>query len=501
MTNRVLECLRDDPFLSSDQLALLLGWKKRTLQWHLERARRAAHVRRYAGRQPGIRARALYALTRAGLKRLACLEGISLEEYLESNQYHTSRLDRLALVLERAFQVRSLLLHLQTAPWDWSMKNWDVEVELEFWRQERPIRVSFHGIALLKNQTGHSLGLVIEYDTNQAPVKSERLRLAHFCEGMYDGRYSQGFHENKFPVLVLIAADQERLNEYRSLLRGLDMIAGEVPETFFTTRDKLPQLYQDIHARIWTREFKVEEPVSLFSGIVGTPDPLSDVLVWQCLPPPTSFSEKRIELEPLAGEIPKKMNLHTMATLSFALRATDKQVLWLVASYPLLRATEIAEVLQVPVRCVRRSLKRLDAWGLVQWHVYPPRIGEQTQKLIQAERKKARARSYTLSEFGVHFLAASAGYGKAVERFARARGWRKRFDEVTRHWAHTQTENYMFLQLLRAARRFEHELIYWHSELEARLYIESSDYNGPQNSDTKGGLNKVVKCHHAQTLF
>lgn len=68
MTNRVLECLRDDPFLSSDQLALLLGWKKRTLQWHLERARRAGHVRRYAGRQPGIQARALYALTRAGLK-------------------------------------------------------------------------------------------------------------------------------------------------------------------------------------------------------------------------------------------------------------------------------------------------------------------------------------------------------------------------------------------------------------------------------------------------
>lgn len=26
-------------------------------------------------------------------------------------------------------------------------------------------------------------------------------------------------------------------------------------------------------------------------------------------------------------------------------------------------------------------------------------------------------------------------------------------------------------------------------------------YNGPKNSDTKGGQNKVVKCHHAKTLF
>jgi hypothetical protein len=26
-------------------------------------------------------------------------------------------------------------------------------------------------------------------------------------------------------------------------------------------------------------------------------------------------------------------------------------------------------------------------------------------------------------------------------------------------------------------------------------------YNGPKNSDTKCELNKVVKCHHAKTIF
>ncbi len=37
----------------------------------------------------------------------------------------------------------------------------------------------------------------------------------------------------------------------------------------------------------------------------------------------------------------------------------------------------------------------------------------------------------------------------------------------------------------------------------AGMYNEGSSatYNGPQNSDTKGGPNKVVKCHHAKTLF
>jgi fatty acid-binding protein DegV len=31
--------------------------------------------------------------------------------------------------------------------------------------------------------------------------------------------------------------------------------------------------------------------------------------------------------------------------------------------------------------------------------------------------------------------------------------------------------------------------------------IPCTVYNGPKNSDTKRGLNRVVKCHHAKTLF
>ncbi len=32
-------------------------------------------------------------------------------------------------------------------------------------------------------------------------------------------------------------------------------------------------------------------------------------------------------------------------------------------------------------------------------------------------------------------------------------------------------------------------------------YWQAFPYNGPKNSDTKCGQNKVVKCHHAKTLF
>jgi energy-coupling factor transporter ATP-binding protein EcfA2 len=34
-----------------------------------------------------------------------------------------------------------------------------------------------------------------------------------------------------------------------------------------------------------------------------------------------------------------------------------------------------------------------------------------------------------------------------------------------------------------------------------RNVCEGRLYNGPKNSDTKRGLNKVVKCHHAKTIF
>lgn len=39
----------------------------------------------------------------------------------------------------------------------------------------------------------------------------------------------------------------------------------------------------------------------------------------------------------------------------------------------------------------------------------------------------------------------------------------------------------------------------WDSYIRARLPLTA--YNGPKNSDTKDRRNKVVKCHHAKTLF
>jgi hypothetical protein len=38
-------------------------------------------------------------------------------------------------------------------------------------------------------------------------------------------------------------------------------------------------------------------------------------------------------------------------------------------------------------------------------------------------------------------------------------------------------------------------------DLVPTYWQDAKGYNGPKNSDTKCELNKVVKCHHAKTIF
>lgn len=79
---------------------------------------------------------------------------------------------------------------------------------------------------------------------------------------------------------------------------------------------------------------------------------------------------------------------------------------------------------------------------------------------------------YLIAPKGEEYLAQAAGYGNAVHRYARARGWGHGFDVLQRHWEHTREENRFFLHLARVALQWHHWLT-WLSELEGRLYYEA----------------------------
>ncbi len=465
----ILEILREHPFLSREQLQMILGWRKRTLQWHLEKLRGFNLVRMVNGRLPEIRTRSLWVLTREGLERLAG-DHISLESYLEKHCYHRSRLERLVLVLDRVYLVRSFLLQLKNAKWNWCVADWDVEVELPFCNSGYDVSAPVHGIARLKNANGQWLTLAIEYDTGKAPVKSAKPRLARFVEGMQDEQF-WGETETKFPVWVIVAANRERLNDYRTLLVQLISITSDLPRSFLATQDKLSQVYQNPSASVWETELD-DANVPLLDGIQGDMTPVSEYLPWNRLPHPKSFSDKSIELTPLSVNEPIKRSQRQLAALSLALYSLDKELLSLVGSHPLLSASEMACIKQIPARSIRRSLERLVRRELIEEHSARERVQKSIRKHPRAEKQITKAHCYVLSEKGLWIMAAWAGFGLAVEEYAKARGWKRRFGELVYHWEHTRIENEIFLQVFREARKRGHLLRFWLSELESRLYFD-----------------------------
>ncbi len=467
---QLLEVLRDQPFLSREQVELHLDWRKRTAQWHLERLRERKLVCMLNGRLPEITARSLWVLTHRGLERLA-ENHISLEAYLEKYCYHHARLERLVLVLDRVYLVRSFLLQLKNAKWDWNVTDWDVEVELPFWTNGYDISAPVDGIARLKNTNGQWRTLVIEYDTGRAPVKSAKPRLARFVAGMQDERF-WGQIETRFPSWVIIAATQERLNDYHLLLTQLIAITFDLPRSFLTTQDKLIQVYQNPSAPVWETEFKDIANVPLLYKVQGDAVPPSKYMPWSPLPHPRSFSDKAIELMPLSPNEAVKRSLRQLAAVSLALYSLDKELLALAGRYPLLSASEMAYIKQIPDRSIRRSIERLLRRELVEEHSAPQRVQKSMRKQPRAERQIAKAHCYGLSEKGLWLITAWAGFGLAVEEYAKARGWKRRFAELVYHWEHTRIENEIFLQLLCEARKRGHQLRFWLSELESRLYFD-----------------------------
>jgi hypothetical protein len=88
-------------------------------------------------------------------------------------------------------------------------------------------------------------------------------------------------------------------------------------------------------------------------------------------------------------------------------------------------------------------------------------------KLVQTHDKR-----YLVAPKGQQYLALTAGFGGAVQRYARARGWGKGFDALIRHGEHTKQENRFFLHLAQVALDWKHTFT-WLSELESRLYYEA----------------------------
>ena len=455
-----LDAIRIHPLMSLEQLALWLGWNVRRVQVYLTQLRQMGLVYAINPRHPNIPVQSLWALTLAGWNALKQDAWFSHPKDWEKFPYTRTRLEWLVLQSERVYHIRNFLLQLKRMQWDWSLQTWNVEVEAQFLTDDdldTDHTAHLSGIAQLKNAQGRWITLAIEYDTNLMHVKGERARLETFVRSITLSGFNDP-HKYLFPICVVIAANREREYEYHKLLLELAFKLGWLmPYTFFIRREHLSAFYDDPTAEVWRSDERWTVGGIPFLDQIQGAAKQTNLIDWRALPVRQSVNDQHIELKPLAVGVSLTHSRHDLAAITLALYALDKQVLKLLADHPLLDARELAFILQMPVRSIRRSLKRLRKLSLVKAYAY---------------RRMSDPMCCVLKDKGIWLLTAWAGLGTAIKTYAHLRGWDEGFGGLIKHWEHTRLENQIYLQFSREARERGHTLMLWRSELESQIYSE-----------------------------
>jgi hypothetical protein len=478
--NDVLRALCEHPLLTRRQLELYLGFSERTVRHGLRELQTRKWVWRTNARQPRLRARCLYAPTSAGIETMVKkLDSPSAGNALRAG-LTPARLDRLILTMERTFQLQTIFLWLmsthKTESYRWRAVQWDVEVTKFFSAKGRGVWIPFHGAAILQrgsrwnsqqgvqiehteSQDARWVFVVVEFDLSRVAVERDPERLHQFVASQDDPRYWGKEKESFFPILLVIAQDELRLQDYYNVLRTAALSRQlPMPRAYLTTIRAALSLRNDNTAPIWHSTISGRRTALLFDteGVAG---PRPEQTLWRKLPLTQASAETlnannsgTITPELTQAGDASTVNTPTLAKISMILQPLEKRLLDEIAAHPLLSRSALIVLLKASLRRVQPGLAKLISLKLVERH------GDK----------------YLIALKGQQYLAVTAGFGGAVQRYARARGWGKGFDVLMRHAEHTEQENKFFLHLAHIALSRKHRLI-WLSELESRLYYEAGN--------------------------
>ena len=479
---RELQALRDHPFLSRRQLELCLRRPLRTIRYHLQCLRERGLVQQHNARQPWMYARSLYSLTPNGVEQVAKLADRTAPDVSRQMSLDRPRLEQLLVMMERVFQVRTFLLWLQQNKphWEWSMPFWDVEVDKLFGVGDKSFKVPFHGAAIMVRPNGRWSHVVVELDLRRVPIEKDRDRLIKFVMAQSDPRFVKTDNREEFPILVLIAQDEFRLQDYYAVLRATAMARQlPLPRAYLTTISQMNALPEDPTIPIWHSTISGERRPLLYdtlgsTGPLPTQPPWNRVsmdwrnrgkddggLIPELLGSLVQGRDAKVDPEKFKG---------SPAAIALILKPLEKRVLDEIASHPLLTSEEMALLLHLSPGRVNLATRKLVSMELAKEHSVAETEAEHTEASPSAAGT-AQQKRYLLTEHGIRYLALIAGFQNNVRRYVRARGWGDGFDTLLLHWQHTQAENQFFLGLARIAQREQHELV-WLSELESRLYYD-----------------------------
>lgn len=460
--NLIVEALRDHPFLSRRQLELYLHCSGRAAREGLEALTHRSWIKRYNARQPWLHTRSLFALTPKGIAELAQQANVRTDDYARQFDLHAARFERLILMMERVFQIRTLFLWLARDGL-WQTTTWDVEVGKFFSAKGKAFWIPFHGAALMRSSPAPNTApvkqerwahVVIEFDLRRVPVEKDRERFVQFVIAQNDPRYWDKDKEEFFPILLVVAQDEFRLQDYYTILRSTAVSRQlPMPRAYLTTFGEMLSLRSDNTRPIWYSTISGARTSLLFDaqGITGSP---LEKVSWRKLP--LGLSGEAGHSGVMTPEFPASANVAadnapdtkpSMASIALSLGPLEKRLLDEIAAHPLLTAKDLAVLVKGSMRRIRPGIRIL-----------------RELKLVELVRDQ-----YLVAKTGLHYLALIAGFGNAIQRYARARGWGKGFETLVKHWEHTREENAFFLNLATIAQRQAHTLI-WLSELESRLY-------------------------------
>jgi len=240
-----------------------------------------------------------------------------------------------------------------------------------------------------------------------------------------------------------------RLQEYYNLLRSAALARQlPMPRAYLTTFDALLSFRRDPTGALWYSTISGRR-TSFLADTAGLTAPFPDQVPWRKMP---LHQTGQIENATMNSIENASESAHAFAQIALNLTPLEKRLVDEIAAHPLVTRQDLVLLLQASLRRIRPALMKLQAFELIQVHTG----------------------RYLIARKGQQYLAHAAGFGNAVRRYVRARGWGKPqgFEELLRHAAHTQAENEFFLHLADIARARGHSLI-WLSELESRLYYEA----------------------------
>ena len=429
-----------EPWLTPEQL---MRWQMRAMsrvQADLNRLLKDKFVQRVNPRCAWIPPRAVYALTDRGVEFLAERDKVDVAAFQLRWHVSRARYTQLLWRLERMWNVRNLILSLDTS--SQRIKTFETEVSVSVGLRNRHRRVDLHGHAVLENTDGYYLEFAVEWDSSQEPLDRRRWRqLADWWKTFPTGG-------NALPILI-VAADAWRLVEIR------EMCGSALRERRF----HLPPVY--LTTRALMRVHGIEQPI-WFSAHGQKWGKVFEECVWHPTPPKQmpvvsisrgsqvgTFQEKPIEYV-------RRLNAADLLQLRLQLRPIAKRVFYWILRYPLLSANEIAWLGAETGWRVRKELGTLQEFGLVS------ALTNQNQDY------------FVVAPDGWRYATAEAGMGRAVRRFTKRRSRRRSVRRMTFHLAHTRAANEFFLKwkaLAREARSY----FEWRSEPEAAEYFRWRD--------------------------